>query len=107
MADMTPETARRVGTMATAALFLDLPAATQIDTLLIPCPECHRRELRAEAVVQWLPIEQAAAGMDVSPDDVRNSGALRDGFGRVRCAVPYATCMACGERFNMNERRLG
>jgi hypothetical protein len=71
-------------------------AANGIDALLDVCPVCARPELRMEFKVEWQPMSRACEVYGVTPAEVRASGAVIDGFGRVKCGVPYVTCMACG-----------
>lgn len=71
-------------------------AASGIDPMLDDCPACGAHQLRMEFKVEWQPMARCCAVYGVTPEQVRASGALVDGFGRVKAGVPYVTCMACG-----------
>lgn len=70
-----------------------------IDEHLVPCPKCAG-QLRAEMIEEYRPLADVCAFFNVSPAQVREAGAAVDGFGRVKCGVPYVTCMDCGSTFD-------
>lgn len=77
-----------------------------LDPSLAPCPDCGAAELRAEVKAEWRLLTEAAANAGVTPAAIVLGGARLDGFGRVRCAVPYVTCMACGLHADASRRPI-
>ena len=69
--------------------------ASKIDPLLGPCPACGG-QLRGEFKVEWRTVAEACEVFGVSEAELREAGATLDGFGRIKSAVPYTTCMNCG-----------
>ena len=67
-----------------------------IDEHLVVCPVCGERELRAETRVEWRAVSEVCVMFGVTPAELRESGANVSALGRVKCGVPYVTCMACG-----------
>lgn len=78
-------------------------AANHIDPLLTACPACGG-QLRMEYKVEWRSLLDTANVYSVTPAEVIASGASIDAFGRVKCGVPYVTCMACGGHFDATDR---
>lgn len=77
--------------------------ASHVDPMLRPCPTCGG-QLRMEFKVEWRSLLDAAAVYGSTIAEVIASGAKIDVFGRVKCGVPYVTCMACGGHFDATDR---
>lgn len=77
-----------------------------LDPMLIPCPSCGAAQLRAEVRSEWRPMTEAVALYGVTPEEIRASTAIVDAFGRVKSAVPYVSCMACGADFDASKKPM-
>jgi hypothetical protein len=77
-----------------------------LDPMLIKCPACRQPQLRSEIRSEWRHIGEAAAIFGVPERAIRDAGAKLDAFGRVQCAVPWVTCMACGADFDGSREPL-
>lgn len=78
----------------TAAAMLGL---VDLDPELVACPRCGN-QLRSEVRDVWRTLAETSVVMEfeVTAEMVRESGGKLDAFGRVKCAVPYVSCMHCG-----------
>lgn len=88
------------GVRATAAI----DAGVSLDNLLVDCPACGARELRAEVREEWRRITDVAHALGFTRQEVIDSGAKTDNHGRIHCSIPYAHCMACGLDADMSAR---
>lgn len=78
-----------------------------MDPMLIPCPGCGVTELRAEVRTEWKSLSEVQALYgEVTEADLRAAGVTVDGFGRVKSAVPYVSCMACGRNFDASKKPM-
>ncbi|MHC9046786.1 hypothetical protein ACYX8G_19550 [Microbacterium saperdae] len=75
-----------------------------LDPMLIRCPACGATQLRVEVRTMWIPMPELLATFGGTAADVRASGAIVDAFGRVKSAVPYCSCMACGADFDASKK---
>lgn len=82
-----------LGVAATARMML----GGSVDEYILDCPACGERQLRAEAVEEWRSVSSVATQMQTTEAALlADTRVRRDTFGRMLCAIPYVTCMACG-----------